>query len=136
MPGAARALGPTPRRVFLTIGRLEIAAFSSAPQHHYLARAVDPFELPLPDARLISARGPFDLAAERSLLEREAIEVIVSKNAGTAATYAKIAAARALGLPVIMVRRPQLPAAETVATIDAALAWLARVHDASQRRGE
>jgi precorrin-6A/cobalt-precorrin-6A reductase len=136
MQAAAKALGPTPRRVFLTIGRLEIDAFSSAPQHHYLVRAVDPFELPLPAAKLITARGPFDVSAERELLQREAIDVIVSKNAGTTATYAKIAAARALALPVIMVRRPQLPAAETVATVDAALSWLTSHHGASQRRGE
>lgn len=136
MDAAARALGGEPRRVFLTIGRLEIEAFSSAPQQHYLARAVDPFVLPLPNAKLISARGPFDVAAERELLERETIEIIVSKNAGTPATYAKIEAARALGLPIIMVRRPQLPAAETVASVAAAQAWLAGVHGASQRRGE
>ena len=133
MQAAASALGPTPRRVFLTIGRLEIDAFRSAPQQHYLVRAVDPFELPLPAARLIAARGPFDMQAERELLQREAIEVIVSKNAGTPATYAKIAAARALALPVIMVRRPQLPAAETVATIDEALLWIERAGAAAQR---
>lgn len=136
MEAAARALGTEPRRVLLTIGRLEIAAFSSAAQHHYLARAVDPFVLPLPNAKLISARGPFDVAAERELLQREAIDIIVSKNAGTPATYAKIEAARALALPVIMVRRPQLPAAETVASVAAAEAWLTRLHGASQRRGE
>jgi precorrin-6A/cobalt-precorrin-6A reductase len=136
MQQAAHALGSAPRRVFLTIGRQEIDAFTLAPQHHYLARAVDPFELPLPNARLISARGPFDEAAERALLEREAIDVLVSKNAGTDATYAKLAAARALQLPVIMVRRPQLPAAEIASSVDAAEAWLQRAHVTSQRRGE
>lgn len=134
MPGAAAAIGSTPRRVFLTIGRLEIAAFRSAPQHHYLVRAVDPFDVQLPAARLITARGPFDVGAERSLLQRESIEVIVSKNAGTTATYAKIAAARALALPVIMVRRPQPPAAETAAAIADARLWLMRSYNVSQRR--
>jgi precorrin-6A/cobalt-precorrin-6A reductase len=136
MDEAARALGAAPRRVFLTIGRLEVAAFCSAPQHQYLVRAVDTFPVPLPHARLISARGPFDEAAERALLEREGIELLVSKNAGTDATYAKIAAARALQLPVIMVRRPQVPAAQTVASAEAAWTWLEQAHDAAQRRGE
>ena len=136
MREAAHALGSAPQRVFLTIGRQEIGAFSLAPQHHYLARAVDPFELPLPHARLISARGPFDEISERALLEREAIDVLVSKNAGNDATYAKIAAARALQLPVIMVRRPQLPAAEIASSVDAAETWLESLHGASQRRGE
>jgi len=136
MQQAAHALGSAPRRVFLTIGRQEIAAFAHAQQHYYLARAVDPFELPLPNARLIAARGPFDETSERVLLEREAIDVLVSKNAGTDATYAKLAAARALRLPVIMVQRPQLPAAEIASSVDAAEAWLRRAHEASQRRGE
>ena len=124
MQAAAHALGPTPRRVFLTIGRLEIDAFRSAPHHHYLVRAVDPFALPLPDARLITARGPFHVAAERELLQRESIDVIVSKNAGTAATYAKIEAARALALPVIMVKRPALAAADTTGSAQNARRWL------------
>jgi precorrin-6A/cobalt-precorrin-6A reductase len=55
----------------------------------------------------------------------------VSKNAGTAATSAKLEAARALGVPVIMVQRPALLPAETVTSTSNALAWLARVHRAS-----
>src|SRR5262245_51605717 len=90
MQAAATTLGQTPHHIFLTIGRLEIDAFRNAPQHHYLVRAVDPFPLPLPAAKLITARGPFDMAAERDLMLRENIEVIVSKNAGTTATYTKI----------------------------------------------
>ena len=33
MADAVPALGPTPRRAFLTIGRLELAPFATAPQH-------------------------------------------------------------------------------------------------------
>lgn len=137
MAAAAAGLGAERRRVLLTIGRQEVDAFRAAPQHAYLVRAIDPFPLPLPDAQLLLARGPFALTDERRLLEREAIDVIVSKNAGTPATYAKIAAARELGRPVIMVQRPELASAETVANVDAALAWLARLHDGSGTlRGE
>jgi precorrin-6A/cobalt-precorrin-6A reductase len=137
MPAAARALGAERQRVFLTIGRLELDAFRAAPQHYYLVRAVDPILVPLPDARVLAARGPFALDAEKRLLEQEAIDVIVSKNAGTPATYAKIEAARALRVPVIMVRRPALAPVETVATLDAALGWLEHAHGASSaRRGE
>jgi precorrin-6A/cobalt-precorrin-6A reductase len=124
--------------VFLSIGRLEIAAFHSAPEHTYLVRAVDSFDPGLPEARLITARGPFEFAAERELLEREYIDIVVSKNSGTPATYAKIAAARALQLPVIMVRQPQLPAADELGSLDALVSWLERLHhdEASMRRGE
>ena len=124
MPAAAAALGERPRRVFLSVGRLEIDAFRAAPQHDYLVRAVDEFVPGLPRARVLAARGPFEVPVERELLERERIEVVVSKNAGTPATYAKIVAARALGLPVILVARPHLPPAETVDSSGPALAWL------------
>jgi precorrin-6A/cobalt-precorrin-6A reductase len=124
MAEAATLLGAAPRRVFLAIGRLELAAFRSAPQHEYLIRAVDDFVPELPRARVLAARGPFELAAEQGLLARERIDVVVSKNAGTPSTYAKLAAARALGLPVVMVARPLLPPAETVHDVAAALAWL------------
>jgi precorrin-6A/cobalt-precorrin-6A reductase len=139
MQAAARALGESARRVFLSIGRLEVDTFCAAPQHDYLLRAVEPFAPPagLFRARVIAARGPFALAEERALFERERIECLVSKNAGTPSTYAKIEAARALGLPVVMVRRPALPPPpveqEEVATHEAALAWLTRVHDESLR---
>lgn len=128
MPAAAASLGSQPRRVFLSVGRLEIAAFRAAPQHEYLIRAVDAFDPELPHARVITARGPFELAAEHALLKRERIELLVSKNSGTAATYAKIEAARALALPVVIVRQPQLPAAHEVQTLHAITTWLEQVH--------
>lgn len=116
---AARALGLAPRRVFLALGRQEVAAFEAAPQHHYLVRSVDAIEpkLAVPDASYLLARGPFREAEERALLEKQRIDVVVSKNSGGEATYGKIAAARALGLEVVMIQRPVLPdvpAAESV----------------------
>ncbi|MER9750733.1 cobalt-precorrin-6A reductase [Mesorhizobium sp. M0140] len=116
---AARALGLAPRRVFLALGRQEVAAFEAAPQHHYLVRSVDAIEpkLAVPDASYLLARGPFREAEERALLEKQRIDVVVSKNSGGEATYGKIAAARALGLQVVMIQRPTLPdvpAAESV----------------------
>ncbi len=132
---AAAALGPEPRRVFLTIGRQELPAFAAAPQHHYLARLIeapDGKRLP-PDLTLIAARGPFDVAAETALMRDERIDVVVSKNAGGEATYAKITAARALGLPVIMIARPDKPAGEVVHSTGEALQWLA--HVLRSRRG-
>jgi precorrin-6A/cobalt-precorrin-6A reductase len=124
MQHAAELLGPSPCRVFSSIGRLELDAFLAAPQHDYLIRAVDPFVPALPRARLIVARGPFELSSECALLERERIDIVVSKNSGTPSTYAKIEAARQLGVPVIMVTRPSLPPVETLPSVASALAWL------------
>jgi precorrin-6A/cobalt-precorrin-6A reductase len=118
---AAQALGSAPRRVFLALGRQEVAAFEAAPQHHYLIRSVDAIEpkLAVPDASYLLARGPFREAEERALLEKHRIEIVVSKNSGGEATYGKIAAARALGIEVIMVRRPALPNVPSAETVEA-----------------
>jgi precorrin-6A/cobalt-precorrin-6A reductase len=126
MADAVQALGPTSRRVFLALGRKEIAPFETAPQHHYLVRSVDPVEPPLnvPDAVYITARGPFAEESERPLLEEHGIDILVAKNSGGSATYGKIAAARALALPVILLRRPVLPEVATVGTVDEAVDWL------------
>jgi precorrin-6A/cobalt-precorrin-6A reductase len=124
--GAVRVLGNAPRRVFLALGRKEIAPFADAPQHHYLVRSIDPVVPPLkvPHAVYITGRGPFDEASERALLLQHRIELIVAKNSGGAASYGKIVAARALGLPVIMLRRPAAPEVVAVETVDDAVAWL------------
>src|SRR5262249_11778942 len=100
---AVQELESLPRRVFLALGRSELAAFIGAPQHHYLIRSFDPVEppLPVPHAIYITGRGPFAESDERALLLTHGIEVIVTKNSGGAAVYGKIAAARQLGLAVI-----------------------------------
>ena len=124
--GAVEALASAPRRVFLALGRKELAPFAAAPQHHYLVRSVDPVDppLPVPHAVYVTGRGPFDEAHDRALLQQHRIEIVVAKNSGGSATYGKIAAARALGLPVILLRRPALPEVAAVETAEAAVAWL------------
>ncbi len=119
---ARAALGTVRRRVFLTLGRNEVAAFASTPEHSYLVRSVDPIEPPLavPDASYLLARGPFEEEAERQLLRAHRIEVIVAKNSGGDATYAKIAAARALGIEVVLIEAPP-EQIEAVATVEAAV---------------
>jgi precorrin-6A/cobalt-precorrin-6A reductase len=123
---AVEALGPAPRCVFLSLGRLELHVFSVAPQHHYVARLIElPQQTVLPpDLVLLRQRGPFDRASELHLLKAAKIDVLVSKNSGGSATYPKIEAARALGLPVIMIDRPDKPAGHVVASAEEAMAWL------------
>lgn len=126
MAAAAQALGPKPRVVFLTIGRQEVSAFARAPHHAYVVRSIEPIgdTLPVPRLTTIAARGPFDAQAEADLMRREGIDIVISKNAGGAATYGKIAAARRLGLPVVMVRRPAKPDVPSVTDAAEALPWL------------
>ena len=129
MAAAALALAPRFKNVFLAIGRKQLAAFTDqAASHHFVLRVVDQTDevLPLPQSsyQLIVARGPFALEDEIALLQRHAVDCIVSKNAGGADTYAKIEAARALQIPVIMVGRPQLPARLQCQTPQQAMDWL------------
>jgi precorrin-6A/cobalt-precorrin-6A reductase len=137
IPAAVAALGEAPRRVFLALGRKELAPFAAAPQHHYLVRSVDPVDPPLavPHASYVTARGPFAEADERTLLGAHDIEVVVAKNSGGTATYGKIAAARKLGLPVIMPSRPPVPPVAVVETIEDALAWLDHIRAPCADRG-
>lgn len=120
------ALGAAPRRVFLTVGRMEVSVFAAAPQHEYVVRTIEPLgdSLAVPRLTAIRARGPFDEAAETALMRDAGIAVLVTKNAGGAATYGKIAAARTLRLPVVIVRQPWKPEVETVADAAAAVARL------------
>ncbi len=108
MAAAADALGVAPRRVFLTVGRLQLSAFAAAPQHHYLVRTIEPLpdDHGLADAVAITVRPPFDATAEARLMAGHRVDVLVTKNSGGDAAAAKLVAARALGLPVILVRRP------------------------------
>jgi precorrin-6A/cobalt-precorrin-6A reductase len=128
---AAAALGREPKCVFLTVGRLGLAAFEAAPQHHYIVRSIDPpDELNLPDHRLLLERGPFDEASQAELMAAEHVDIMVTKNAGGEATYGKVAAARHLGLPVIMVQPPTPPDVPTFHELDDVMAEIDR-HGAS-----
>jgi len=124
---AVQALGSTPRRVMLAIGRMHLDEFAKAPGHFYLLRLVDAPDtpLPFPDCEIEVSRGPFTIADDRALMERHRIDLVVSKNSGGDGARAKIDAARARGLPVIMIRRPVLPQRAEVHDVDAVFVWLA-----------
>lgn len=122
---ALRAHGP---RVFLATGRSALAAFAPLADTHFLVRLVETpsAPLPLPSYTLVTGHGPFTEADDRALLEAHAIDAIVAKNSGGSGASAKLAAARSLGLPVVMIARPGEPPGETVADPDAAAAWVQR----------
>ncbi|HWI06513.1 MAG TPA: cobalt-precorrin-6A reductase [Solirubrobacteraceae bacterium] len=129
---AAALLPAAGRRVFLTTGRQGLAAFAGVGGAFFLIRCVDapdPEALP-PDHAIVLDRGPFTLEGELGLIDEHALDVLVTKDSGGEMTQAKLAAARARGLPVIVVARPSRPAAQTVCSVQEALAWLGEhVHD-------
>lgn len=122
---AVTALPETPARVFLAIGRQNLAPFAACPQHHYLLRLVDAApDLPLPQAEVVLARGPFTVEGDRSLMQAHGITHVVAKNAGGSGAAGKLAAARALGLPVILIDRPAIAARTTVASVAEVMDWM------------
>lgn len=127
METAARALPDAPATVLLAIGRLNLDVFASAPGHRYILRLIDAPDapLPLPRTEVILARGPFTEPDDRALMIAHDVDVVVSKNAGGTAAVAKIDAARALGLPVIMIDRPVLPPRPEAHDVGDVLRWVA-----------
>ncbi|MET7352282.1 cobalt-precorrin-6A reductase [Streptomyces mirabilis] len=126
LPEAAALLPSLGRRVFLTTGRLGLAAFAHLSELHFLVRTVEPPEPPMPqDMEVLLARGPFTPDDEQALLRAHRVDVLVTKDSGGEATAAKLTAARDLALPVVVVRRPPLPADVTTAPdVPSALALL------------
>jgi precorrin-6A/cobalt-precorrin-6A reductase len=123
---AVEALGSAARRVFVTIGRQQLAALSRSPQHHYVIRTVDPPDPPLslPHAHYVLARGPFAEQDEFEFMRTHAIERLLAKNSGGDATSAKLAAARRLKIPVLLIRRPAETLGHCVHDVDSALRHL------------
>ncbi|MGW5213203.1 cobalt-precorrin-6A reductase [Streptomyces sp. NPDC004051] len=110
LDAAAELLPRLGRRAFLTTGRLGLAAFARLTRLHFTVRSVEPPEPPMPPhICVLLDRGPFTVADERALLREHRIDVLVTKDSGGTATSAKLTAARELGLPVVVVRRPPLP---------------------------
>ncbi|MGB3757543.1 MAG: precorrin-6A/cobalt-precorrin-6A reductase, partial [Rivularia sp. (in: cyanobacteria)] len=126
IPAAVEILSGLSKRVFLTIGRQEVTAFSQLENIWFLMRTIEKpsLDIVLPKGLLLLERGPFDKDSEKQLLDKHKIDTVVSKNSGGDATYAKIIAARELGIKVVMVKRPMLPQGAWVEDVESALRWI------------
>jgi len=123
---AALMLPELGQRNFLTIGRQGVSSFADVTGAWFLVRSIDPPQEPTPSQmELLLDRGPYSLEAEIALMQGRRIDTVITKNSGGPATAAKLAGARALGLPVVMVQRPATPdGAPEVADVQSALEWL------------
>ncbi|MDA9815799.1 cobalt-precorrin-6A reductase [Alphaproteobacteria bacterium] len=123
---AVSFLSQEPLRVMLAIGRMHLAAFYDNQQHFYLLRLVDlPKTPPLFSNQIIEvARGPFTAAQDAALLSHHKINLIVAKNAGGSGSYAKIEAARQLGIHVLMIKRPVIRNRQELYNLGHVIDWL------------
>ena len=103
---AAAAL-PENARVLLALGRQYLDAFLTRTDCHFVIRMVDPPETPLNFRSyvVLTAKPSLNPDDEAALFSGHAITHLVARNSGGDGAYAKIVAARAMGLPVVMVRR-------------------------------
>ena len=123
---AAEALPQENKRIMLAIGRMHLKQFYHRAEHFYLLRLVDaPAIAPaFVDHVIEVSRGPFTTENDIALMQQHNIDLVVAKNAGGKGAYAKIAAARDLGLKVIMIRRPQIAGRTEVSSCEAVFHWL------------
>ena len=123
---AVAALPTNPARIFLAIGRQTLAAFAAQPQHFYLLRLVDAPDaaFPLPNTEVVLDRGPFTVAGDLALMRAHAITHVIAKNSGGKGASAKLQAARALQLPVIMIARPAIADRPIASNVAAVMDWL------------
>lgn len=119
----AAATLPTRARVFISTGRKELQSFLARDDLCGVIRTVEPPAEKLPPHwHLLLDRPPHDIVSETRLLQQHNITHLLTKNAGSDSTRAKLDAARALCVVVIMVERPQKPAAQTFQSIETLLA--------------
>ncbi|EUA89975.1 precorrin-6x reductase CbiJ/CobK family protein [Mycobacterium ulcerans str. Harvey] len=116
-------------RIFLTTGRSGTAAFIDSDAWFLIRAVTAPDGASLPRRhQLVLSRGPYHYDDEVRLLREHRIDALVTKNSGGAMTRAKLDAAGALDVPVVMVARPRLPAGvSSVGTVEEAAAWVARL---------
>jgi len=121
---AARHI-PEAATVFLGTGRQTLAKFANLEGRRVICRQIDPPTAPFPfeGGEFLIGRPPFPVDREVELFKALGIDWIVVKNAGGTASRTKLDAAAKLAIPVLMIRRPPAPKAQTVDTVDAAVQW-------------
>jgi precorrin-6A/cobalt-precorrin-6A reductase len=116
------------KSVFITTGINGLDVFSALEDTQFVIRQIEDHEGPPPvtHAEIVVQKPPFDLDQERETMTAHNIDALVTKESGGGATEAKLEAASELGIPVVMIERPALPAGETVSSPQSALDWISR----------
>lgn len=125
---AARHLAPG-SRVLATLGRAGLGQLKALRQHPVFCRRLRAAGVPFPLRMGAFQHGvpPFTETGEVALLRRLRIDALITRNAGGPGGWPKLAAARRLGLPVLMVDRPAQPAGPRHETVAETLRWLEEI---------
>ena len=121
---AVREISRKSDACLITTGVNDLSAFAPVRTTKLFVRLIEKPATPLPlgEAEIVIGTPPYRKEDEVALMRLLGIDLMVTKNAGGAATYAKIEAARTLGIDVVMIDRPPLPGGDTVTDVEAALA--------------
>jgi precorrin-6A/cobalt-precorrin-6A reductase len=127
---AARAAADSACRPFLTTGRQSLLDFAAWADRDVLVRLVDLPATSLPQRwNVILSRGPYSYEDEHAILTEHAIDAILTKDSGGTHTVAKLDAADDLGIPVVIIARPQPAPVPLLRTVAEATAWCRSIHD-------
>lgn len=126
-PSDVRSYVAAGSKVFLATGRQTLHGYANLSECHLYCRQIDPPEaaFPFPNGEYVVGRPPFSIQEEIELFKRLQIDVLVVKNAGGDMSRSKLDAARELGLPVVMIRRPARPDGPIVSSVKKAMDWVA-----------
>lgn len=114
------------QRVFLGTGPGSVEEIGPLPVERVLCRRIDAPKRAYPhdNGDWIQGRPPFSVEDEIAFFKDHRIDLIVTKNAGGTGGWAKVEAARMLGLPVVMVDRPEPVGGDLVDSVEGALDWI------------
>jgi len=117
---------PMGSTVFLGTGRQTLHRFANLEGCRVICRQIDPPTGPFPfeGGEFLVGRPPFPVEHEMELFRQLGLDYLIVKNAGGAASYTKLEAARMIDLPVLMLKRPAMPEAMRFETVETAMRWI------------
>lgn len=125
----AAGIIPDGAAVFLATGPHGVERFANLQGRKVICRRIEQPERPFPflGGEYLVDRPPFSMEDELSLFRRLEIDWLIVKNSGGDASRPKLDAARVLGIKVALLRRPPVPDAVLLRSVDEAIGWVRRL---------
>lgn len=128
VPEEAAGHIPKNATVFLATGRRDLVRFANLDQRRILCRVRDTPQSPIPfqNGQFVVTRGPVTVNDEIDHFDELKVDWIVTRNSGGQGGWPKLEAARVMGLPVAVLRRPPPVEMVKIATVAELLNWVRR----------